>query len=373
MGAQPEVFYTSFSPVETVSGALQVGMGTQSRFNTLVWLATTVYCVTADNIQEKGSATEVSEGRHVTLAYPMLSHGLVQHLEHEMSVDSHESWFLSQQPELWHGLHTWHFTPGASHGSSDRPLHTPGDAGCILMTDSRPFSVATGLHGHTYMSNVDIPAALPYWAATVYINLLYAARWGYDLYRVQLPTAGLPRHPSWYKVATLRVLLPKFDWVLYLDSDAFVLDQTVSVERIMADHQLLGQLAWFPTNYPIGPELNAGIMLVKQHPLADMFFTTWWEAPLQNESLSFSLQENYWEQTALNDGGVKAQFADAIVEGDGSLYTSPEGLIIRHVWSTLPEEVRHERVWKALQELYSSADSHPPSVYIHTNISMMFG
>ena len=59
----------------------------------------------------------------------------------------------------------------------------------VLMTDSRVLPKE--------QFSASSPTTVPYWISSVYINILYSLRHGYDFMRVALPGKGLLRHSSW--------------------------------------------------------------------------------------------------------------------------------------------------------------------------------
>lgn len=139
----------------------------------------------------------------------------------------------------------------------------------VLMTDSR--QLPQGGFAAT------IRGTLPYWVSSVYINLLYALRHQYDFMRVDLPSQGLLRHSSWYKLQVIRVLLERYDNLVYLDSDAFFLSQDRTVGSLVAEFDLEGaKHLLLPENGLCCETANTGVMLWRRSPEAFKILEDWW-------------------------------------------------------------------------------------------------
>ena len=123
------------------------------------------------------------------------------------------------------------------------------------------------------------------------VNEAYARRHGYAFVHVVQPAQHAI--PQWEKVRLIRDLLPKYDAVFWIDSDAVFNQLDVSLDRWLADPaEFVGC-----TDVPNGPyKINCGTMLVKNTPWANGFMQTWW-------SLNGLPKYNKWanEQEALHD------------------------------------------------------------------------
>ena len=142
----------------------------------------------------------------------------------------------------------------------------------VLMTDSRKLPRG----GFAASSR----GTLPYWVSSVYINLLYALRHHYDFLRVELPERGLLRHSSWYKLQVIRVLLSRYEYVMYLDSDAFFLSQDRTIGSLVAEFDLQGSKhLLLPENGLCCETANTGVMLWRNSPEAMEILEDWWWVP----------------------------------------------------------------------------------------------
>lgn len=148
-------------------------------------------------------------------------------------------------------------------------LHYPTARSLVLMTDTRK------------LARENFPlmreGAVPYWTSSVFINLLYAMRHRYDFLRIELPEKGLLRHSSWYKLQVIRVLLERYDWLLYLDSDAFFLSQQHTLESLVSEFDLRGEKhLLLPENGLCCETANTGVMLWRNSAEAQHILKDWW-------------------------------------------------------------------------------------------------
>lgn len=125
---------------------------------------------------------------------------------------------------------------------------------------------------------------LPYSSYTEKINSTYAAKKGYQYYvetdesKIHSKIEGSAL--TWYKPFLISEVFDVFnpDYVLFLDADAIVADDTYNIEQFIDE------------NYDIictedyGPSLlNAGVLLLKNSEWTKNFLKTWWETGLTLE------------------------------------------------------------------------------------------
>ena len=110
------------------------------------------------------------------------------------------------------------------------PVALPTATVALVMMDNREPNLKRWLeqHGETEELSLDAQARLVT-MLTAYLNARYACSHGYVLlyYRLSQPGCTHPvwgtRHPSYCKLAAIGdALAAKYEWVVYLDSDAFV-------------------------------------------------------------------------------------------------------------------------------------------------------
>eukprot|EP01006_Ploeotia_vitrea_P061405 TRINITY_DN77991_c0_g1_i1.p1 TRINITY_DN77991_c0_g1~~TRINITY_DN77991_c0_g1_i1.p1 ORF type:complete len:370 (+),score=30.03 TRINITY_DN77991_c0_g1_i1:147-1112(+) len=82
------------------------------------------------------------------------------------------------------------------------------------------------------------------------------------------------RHPSWNRVVVLQELLPRFEWVLYWDSDVAVTDHTVKLEQMINKLPSTAQVVF--TDAPQG--FNTGGILLRNSTWTMSFLRSWWDA-----------------------------------------------------------------------------------------------
>lgn len=127
------------------------------------------------------------------------------------------------------------------------------------------------------------------WAARA--NLEYAKRHGYAFKHIV--GASRERVPVWDKVQLLREAIEEYPAVFWIDSDAAVSQQHISLDRwLQSDHDF-----WGCSDHPNGPSaINTGVMLAKSTPWAKRFLDDWWSMRSYSKYQQFA-----FEQQALND------------------------------------------------------------------------
>ncbi|MGW8177373.1 MAG: DUF273 domain-containing protein, partial [bacterium] len=106
------------------------------------------------------------------------------------------------------------------------------------------------------------------------------------------------RSPNWAKVGILSNLLPKYDAVLWIDADAFIMRPDLKLEKLFPKGKDL-YLA------PDAVNLNCGVMFIRNTPWSSQLMDRWQEMGLTDddwyctEFLTGAWINNY-EQGALN-------------------------------------------------------------------------
>lgn len=128
---------------------------------------------------------------------------------------------------------------------------------------------------------------LPYLRYTESINRAYCERHGYQ-FEIIRPEQSVERSPIWGKVSGVRRLLERFEYVLFLDADAFFVDFAYSLEQLITAHMgeaafLLGtdrrdkSFAWSDTN------ANCGVFLARRTDWAFAILDEWWQSAYRDE------------------------------------------------------------------------------------------
>jgi len=183
----------------------------------------------------------------------------------------------------------------------------------------------------------------------------YASRHGYDMVIGDGESFGRP--PSWGKIPLLRRLLDEYDEVLWIDSDAIVLDDSVDLSSLVPPdaYQAMAQ-----NNLPQGGRLlNSGVWLLRGERAKEFLDHVW--------QLDKWTNHGWWEQRAViellgfdEEGHVVAPSPWMVgthwLDDEWNVLEWIEGLIpcrIRH-YSYRSNEFRRERMAIDLARLNGS-------------------
>lgn len=212
---------------------------------------------------------------------------------------------------------------------------------CVLMADDRPLIHPTKEPLPPIQTDEEpFKWDMPYWSETVYINLFYALRHGYQFWRIHVPSdmvAQGDRDMTWYKIpATLLLLRSGCQWVFFLDSDAFVADLDISLPSLAKAYQLDQPGTPFmliPRDVRGWTDANCGAFLVRNDGKeTEMFLEEWWNLPSVRPEFKVKYRERLHEQHTFNYGMI--QYKDTKYRlTPVSLLTSPEGTFVRHYWA----------------------------------------
>jgi hypothetical protein len=121
----------------------------------------------------------------------------------------------------------------------------------------------------------------------------YAQRHGYQLI-TSTSLVDEARPPSWSKIPLLRNLLQTYDVVLWIDSDALIVDPSRDIaDELEADRFLYLVEHHFDDSWPRAEAApNGGVLLVRSGPDADEFLETVWNS-------SDFVNSEIWEQAAI--------------------------------------------------------------------------
>ena len=223
------------------------------------------------------------------------------------------------------------------------------------MLDARELEQFPEMVRDMMSGKVESPELLKYYQAAAYSNMLYAMKHGYDFLYVGLfdnsvfPTE---RIPVWQRVAFLRGILPHYEYLFVLDSDAYVRVQAITVDDVV-DHFNMTNDKIFLCPRDVGDYINIGVMLIRRASLSLSILEEWWAAPMVDPKLTTYLTDTWsLEQHVFNT--IITNHPDAIVVVmPVTAMTSPEGAFIRHVWHLSGEEQRSKVLNHALGEIFS--------------------
>ena len=145
------------------------------------------------------------------------------------------------------------------------------------------------------------------------INEKYANTWGYSYILKQHEPDEAP--PYWLRVKDVKQHLPDFDIIMYLDLDAVVKNQNISVENLL---QYITQTQGQEKDIIIGEDTpgsmgyaNTGVFLVRNTSFSRMFVDLWYNSCFgENGALTNTCQpwkyskENGWECKGCAWGGL---------------------------------------------------------------------
>ena len=130
------------------------------------------------------------------------------------------------------------------------------------------------------------------------INSEYCASHGYDFKEFELD-ASFERHPAWGRVWFLKEEISNYDYMFYIDGDAFFCNQAKNLNSIIgyldepevcgvfARDQML-ENAVFHSEQP-----NAGSFLFSNQTLGKKLADAWWDVPTSNYEGTFYDSNRY--------------------------------------------------------------------------------
>jgi len=137
---------------------------------------------------------------------------------------------------------------------------------------AKPRSTALGEQAKPRVAILTLYDSTWSWAGSLVDNNRdeYAARWGYEYVNANgLINASRPT--AWSKLTAMVHHLPKYDWLLYLDADALIMNPDIQIEAFLDR-----RYDFIATND--GNGFNSGSMLVQNTPWA-----LWWLQQLWNQ------------------------------------------------------------------------------------------
>lgn len=173
---------------------------------------------------------------------------------------------------------------------------------------------------------------------------------------LQVPAEKMYRHSAWLKLVALRAVLPKYEYVLYLDSDTYVRPPGTPnlAQMLMRDGGLTAKqdkLIAVTKEDPRFPDTaNTGVIMLRNASKALDMLEDWWLAVIRHPERSVLLKAWSFEQGAFTHV-VYPQYQVHVSLLQLERYNSPEGEHICHVWSLLKDPERRERFFRAAAKL----------------------
>lgn len=237
---------------------------------------------------------------------------------------------------------------------------------CLLMADSRQALLDPGNSRHAQLARAQGGSPHMYLLPAV-INLISAVQAGHDFVHFRLPPKHPGRYSAWLKLVALRAMVPRYDYVLYLDSDTFIRQpgRPQLIEAMILEGGLdRGNVLALTRESPQFPDIaNTGILLFRNSLRTTDLLDEWWfsiasrHADMQRYRQEWSFEQGPFTHV------VYPRFNSSIALLEFERYNSPEGRHIRHVYSLLSNAEREAIFFAAgaamMQQLGSAQDSLP--------------
>lgn len=207
------------------------------------------------------------------------------------------------------------------------------------------------------------------------VNYMYASKHGYAFLVERCPSKGsgfeLPDTNEylmvWTKPHLVKKHLPHYDYLLYIDSDAIVVDREKTIEELAAAH-MAGPVCMVAGRDCLSSsidscsghegELNAGVILFKNDPRTMDILDAWIDARLNKDCLKWR-DEFPYEQACINHLR-NDRFQREIKVLPTQEMNGVDGTWIMH-YMAQTEATRDAAMVAELRKLFESLTSPPPS------------
>ena len=219
-----------------------------------------------------------------------------------------------------------------------------GPSMCVVMADSRHSLWADSGNRHALFEDAGSRKDAM-WLLPAMVNLVHAVQHGYDFAHVQTPSRHPGRHSAWLKLVAMRLILPRYDYVLYLDSDTFFRQpgSPKVIENIVAEGQLdRGKIMAVTKENESYPDIaNTGVIALRNSKETYQLLHDWWFSVVVHKQYMMYKQAWSFEQAAFTWVVYPAynQSVSLLTLGD---WNSPEGKHIQHIWSLFSLEERED-------------------------------
>ena len=145
-------------------------------------------------------------------------------------------------------------------------------------------------------------------------HAIYARENGYD-YRLQIGLTERAQNGYFLKLAVLERLLPFYDWILWIDDDAFFTDfDGEAIRRLITAAEAEGQFLVMSRQIDATP-FNTGVMLLQSVPAVQCLLRQalesdpleveiWWDPKADGVFLSSDQEALWW---AISKSGLRSQ------------------------------------------------------------------
>jgi len=215
-----------------------------------------------------------------------------------------------------------------------------------------------------------------YWTKAIALNALFATRQNHSFVLVR-PPEGDTKSALWCKVPAMLAELRRIgtngcSWVAFFDSDAYVREQSLGLDAMLARHGVDEQTHFVIAREESRPSinfsttflLNTGVVFVRASERGASLLQEWAGMRRSCTGRQFHRQP---EQKCLERMLLNAESARRHAAGDGAsgvmlapmgLFNSPWGRYVRHVWggpgsemrpTIYDDELRVQGVWNDAQ------------------------
>lgn len=193
------------------------------------------------------------------------------------------------------------------------------------------------------------------------LNGMYAESHGYEFKAFNLPTK-FERHTAWARVWYLKENIEKYDYVMYVDGDAFFVNHAMSLLRLIAymdDSPVCGLFArdqMLENKVFHSDRANAGVFIFSSKNNGKQLADLWWEVP--------------------NDGTYTDVLYDSnryLDHKDTLIHHPYEQLALWFLWDRHPLSFRFVKSYKELNGLDGSFVRHLIKLDDATRASVMAG
>ena len=103
-------------------------------------------------------------------------------------------------------------------------------------------------------------------------KLAYCRKWGYDLIIEDSEIVDKSRDVAWSKIPAFKKWLPKYQWLMWVDMDAFFMNFKVAAHNLLSDdYDLIIAKDW--------NGINMGVYFMKNSPFSYELMNSMWNAP----------------------------------------------------------------------------------------------
>ena len=174
---------------------------------------------------------------------------------------------------------------------------------------------------------------------------------------VQVPAEKMYRHSAWLKLVALRAVLPKYEYVLYLDSDTYVRPPGTPdlAQMLLRDGMLTAKqdkLIAVTEEDPRFPDIaNTGVIMLRNASASPRHARGLVACRHQTPGMVGAAQGMVLRAGSLYTYGLPSSTRSIVSLLQLERYNSPEGEHICHVWSLLTDQERGERFFRAAAKL----------------------